>query len=65
MNIGFAIVLDGLVQRGRQLTCESKVLLLKHKMINIIHQLDGLVQDYSISIVNAPQILQDCTKPSN
>ena len=28
------------------------------------HYVDGLVQDYSISIVNALEILQSCTKPS-
>ena len=28
-----------------------------------IHQIDGLVQDFSISIANAMEILQSYTKP--
>ena len=32
--------------------------------INSLHQVDGLVQDCSISIANVQEILQSCTKPS-
>ena len=39
----------------------SKIPIFNH----FKYQFDGLVQDYSISIANALEILQSYTKPSN
>ena len=37
---------------------------LSYAQQNNIHDIDGLVQDCSISIANILEILQSCTKPS-
>ena len=34
------------------------------KFVIMVSRIDGLVQDYSISMANALGLLQSCTKPS-
>ena len=44
---------------------QSEMDILTHSLIGSgLHEIDGLVQDCNISIANALEILQSCTKPS-
>ena len=46
------------------LTSNGDLLLISSNLIQVMHHIDGLVQDCSISSALAMELLQSCTKPS-